>query len=72
MAKQFLVIDLEDPKFTYTVDDLDMFISEMYADEMNVRGTTLEASTKWFLQYYSVFEVKAIENEVSIKEIVID
>ena len=68
MAKQFLIIDLEDPTYSYVVDDLNTFISETYEAEID-NGETLETVTAYFLGNYRVFEIEAIENEVSIKEV---
>jgi hypothetical protein len=68
MKKQFLVIDLEDPTYSYVVDDLGVFISETYEAEID-NGETLETVTTYFLGNYRAFEIEAIENEVSIKEV---
>ena len=66
MKKQFLVIDLEDPTYSYVIDNLSTFISDTYEAEID-NGETLEAVTAYFLGNYRVFEI-----EGTIKEITID
>lgn len=64
MAKQFLVIDLEDPTYSYIVDDLNTFISETYEAEID-NGETLETITAYFLGNYRVFEIEGTIKEVN-------
>ena len=68
MKKKFLVIDLEDPTYSYVVENLSTFISETYEAEID-NGETLEDVTAYFLDNYRAFAIEAMEDEVSIKEV---
>ena len=64
MKKQFLIIDLEDPTYSYTVDDLEVFISETYEAEIS-NGETLEEVTAYFLGNYRAFEIEGTIKEIN-------
>jgi hypothetical protein len=64
MKKKFLVIDLEDPTYSYVVDDLGTFISDTYEAEMD-NGETLEAVTAYFLGNYRAFEIEGTIKEIN-------
>ena len=52
--KTYLVIDAERSDESYTVNDLDVLINDLYSCELE-EGTSLNVVKRWFFENHKVF-----------------
>jgi len=57
MKKQYLVIDLNDPTFTYIVDNINSLIEEIYECEL-MNGESIDEVNSKFYKCYLVYEIE--------------
>lgn len=67
---KYIVIDLNDPNFTYIVEDLMGLIIDIYSVELSDPNNTLKTVLPWFYQNYKVLCIEG--DNVLVKEITND